>query len=383
MISLRPATDGGKSIFFMEESIMPEEESSFIQSLKNAWVNVEDAPQGEPAYTGPPPSRSPFLSDLIIAYRKMKEGKGTPEQLKSEITSLSQRLQTALMAFNGLSSSPHADPEVKKIADQARDAFMEHQEAFAEMERFFADGDEEHLLGGIKTAEECTERLFEAYEQFGALQEEASKKTCLQCGKKNPSDVKYCQKCGMEFPLINPAMRPGTTAAEASKAGKDLLTGEVSIPTTFMGIYESIEKIKKGQITGDEFVAKVEEVMVMFQETRPRAANILTNSVMKIQVERDFKESVLETGKILTDGLDDVIAGMEELITYSTGKNPKSLYNGWNRMMNGGQQLLIAQSRFSEMYVSAGALAGAVAQTGEEQIAEMSREEISIRGDED
>jgi hypothetical protein len=367
----------------LEETNMAEEESSFIQSLKSAWVNAEESPEAEPAYTGPPPSRSPFLSDLIIAYRKMKEGTGTAEQLKNEITSLAQRLQTALMAFNELCSAPHADPEVKRIAERARKAFREHQEAFQEMGRYFEDGSEDHLTKGIQLAEECTERLFDAYEQFGALQEEASKKTCLQCGQKNPSDIKYCQKCRMEFPVINPAMRPGSTAAETSKAGKDLLSGEISIPTTFMGIADAIESIKKGQISGDEFVAKIEEVMGAFEEARPQAANILTNSVMKISVERDFKEAVLETGKTLTDGLDEVVAGMEELITYPSLKNPKALYNGWNRLMNGGQQLLIAQSRFSEMYISAGSLLGAVPPTGEEQIAEMTREEISIGGDDD
>jgi hypothetical protein len=363
-----------------------EENGSFLSSLKNTWLSEPSPEEMEEVDTSPPPSRSPFLSDLIKAYRKVQEGKGTKDELKRQVDSLRQRLQAASMAFNELYNSPHNEPAARKIAEKAHRAFNEHHEALDEMERFFHDGNAAHMEDGIMMASKCTDLLFEAYEDFNGLQREASMKICPQCNTKSEPHLKYCTKCGLEFPLINPAMRPGSGGSPFqadAKAGKDLLSGDYSIPTAFMGVYESLEKLRKNQMDSDTFIARVEDVKATFNDARPQIINILTKQLDKLKVDHDLKMSMLEIGKVLTDGIDEVLGGMDELISYTVSKNPRALVNGWNRVMNGGQQMLMSQTRYGELYSLTGARIATMGQSGEEQIANITREEIHIGEDEE
>lgn len=363
-----------------------EENGSFLSNLKSTWLSDSSSQEMEEVDLSPPPSRSPFLSDLIKAFRKVQEGQGSKEELKRQIDSLKQRLQAASMAFNELYNSPHSEPQAKMIAEKACRAFSDHHEAIDEMEKFFHDGNISHMEDGITMAHRCTEHLFEANEEFNNLHKEASKKICPQCNTKSDPNLKYCTKCGLEFPLINPAMRPGSPGSAIpgeSKAGKDLLSGDYSIPSTFMGVYESLEKMRKNQIDTDTFISGIEEVKGIFNQARPQIANILTNQVNKLNVENDLKISVLEIGKALTDGIDDVLGGMDELISYTVSKNPRALVNGWNRVMSGGQEMLMSQTRYGELYSLTGARVAAMGQSGEEQIENISREEIHIGEDDE
>ncbi len=363
-----------------------EEEGSFLSNLKSTWLSEESPPEMEEMVSSPPPSRSPFLSDLIRAFRNVQEGKGSREELKRQTESLRQRLQAASMAFNEIYNSPHNEPQSKKIGEKVQQAFSDHHEALDEMEKFFQDGNISHMEDGIMMAHRCTEQLFEAYEDFNSLQKEASKKICPQCNTKSEPHLKYCTKCGLEFPLINPAMRPGSTDSPfpgESKAGKNLLSGDYSIPTAFMGVYENLEKMRKNQIDKDVFISKIEEVKGTFNQARPQIINILTNQVDKLKVDHDIKVSVLEIGKVLTDGIDEVLGGMDELISYTMSRNPRALVNGWNRVMSGGQQMLMSQTRYGELYSLTGARLASSGQSGEEQIENIIREEIHIGEDED
>jgi|GEM_PF-1861943 len=363
-----------------------EENGSFLSNLKSTWLSESSPQEMEEVDLSPPPSRSPFLSDLIRAFRKLQEGQGTEEELRRQIDSLRQRLQAASMAFNELYNSPHNEPQAKTIGEKAFKAFKDHYEAIEEMEKYFRDGNISHMEDGITMAHSCTERLFEANEDFNNLQKEASKKICPQCNTKSDPNLKYCIKCGLEFPLINPAMRTGSEGpaiSSESKAGKDLLSGDYSIPSAFMGVYESLEKMRKNQIDADTFISGIEKVKEVFSQARPQIANILTNQVDKLNVENDLKTSVLEIGKVLTEGIEDVLGGMDELISYTVSKNPRALVNGWNRVMSGGQQMLISQTRYSELYSLTGASVAAMGQSGEEQIENIAREEIHIVGEDD
>jgi len=365
---------------------MAAEENTFLQSLKNTWLS-EDEPAGQQEIpSGPPPSRSPFLSDLILTYRKMLEGSCTVEDLKEQVKSLSERLDLAMNGFRQMYNSPFGSADLKKVAQKVMNAYESHHRGLREIEKYFQNHLESFLINGIRTCEEATDELFAANDELKALEAEASKKSCLQCGTRNPPEVKYCRKCGMEFPLINPAMRPSDgSSAETTKAGKDLLTGGTSIPTTYTAIYEGIEKIKRGEISNEEFTGRVEAILSMFREAAPQITLLLTKQVATIPVEKDVKDAVLETGKVLTDGIEDAIAGMEEVMSYVTTKSGKALFNGWNRMMSGGQQILIAQARYGEMHAmaSAGTLGSQVAASGEEHLANFTREDIQIRGEED
>ena len=77
---------------------MSDDGNSFLQSLKQTWLSDEEGP-AEDVESGPPASRSPFLADLIFAYRKMKEGTGSGEELKSRIKSLATRLAAEKARF--------------------------------------------------------------------------------------------------------------------------------------------------------------------------------------------------------------------------------------------------------------------------------------------
>jgi hypothetical protein len=365
---------------------MAAEENLFLQSLKNTWLSESDTTDQPDRPAGPPPSRSPFLSDLIFTYRKMLEGTSTVDDLKKQVTSLSERLDIAMNGFRQMYNSPFGSADLKKVAQKIMNAYESHHKGLREIEKYFPNHLESYLINGIKTCEEATDELFAANDELKALQDEASMRNCLQCGTRNPPERKYCRKCGMEFPLINQAMRPQDGgSAESTKAGRDILTGGTSIPTTYTAIFDGIEKIKRGEISNDDYIQRIEDVLSMFREARPQVIQLLTRQVTQIPVEQDVKDAVLENGKVLTDGIDDAIAGMEELMTYVNAKSSKALFNGWNRMMSGGQQVLIAQARYGEMHAmaSAGTLGTQVAASGEEHLQNFTREEIHFGGDED
>ncbi|MDQ7822645.1 MAG: zinc ribbon domain-containing protein [Candidatus Eremiobacteraeota bacterium] len=366
----------------MAEKKESQEGASFLQSLRSTWV--EGSPQeAEVVEVGPPLSRSPFLSDLIRARLLLKEGKGNADEVSRQINLMKMRLTPLMASMEQMAAYPEESLLFKGAVEKAQKALVRHKEALEDMDLFFKDGKEFHLDEGIKACQEATDVLYSSYEQFGALNAEISKKSCLQCGTKNPPEVKYCQKCGMEFRVIGGGYQVPLSPGESTKQAKDLLSGNVSIPTVFMAIYEELEKVKAGEVPDEVFVAHVQEVVDLFSLVKPQVEIILGKQLPQLGIDQSLKDSVAEVGRVLIDGIDEVLGGLDQLIRFTDRRVPKYLFDGWTAVMNGGQHILTAQTRFGEMLSQGAAMMKNMEVSGEEHIEQFTREETVLGEEED
>ncbi|MDQ7826132.1 MAG: zinc ribbon domain-containing protein [Candidatus Eremiobacteraeota bacterium] len=318
-----------------------------IESLKGAWFGATGP--GDEASEGLPLSRSPYLNDFIRTWRNMADGKATREELRSQAGELSSRLRGAEKQFKALYAPVEDAPQMKEVAGKAQKAFKGYEEALTLIEKYLQGADETVLAQGIDSARESVERLFEVYEEFGVLARALSVKTCPKCGRENPAEARSCVSCKSIFPVLVPSVNTAKTGAAT-----DILTGKFSIPSSFLNIYEAIEGFQKNEISGDELIAIIEALRAVFHEARPQVEHILTVQMDGITTPSPFKDEVLEAGKTLIEGLDEALSGMEGLMAFAVSRDAGKLASAWEKMLESGQQILTARSRYGELSVVLG-----------------------------
>lgn len=321
-----------------------EEENDFLNNLKNAWLSENENADNE-AFSSESFSRCPYLNELIKSYRRFNENKIAAKDFRSQLDLFSYQVKTAIESFEISYAQTKGTPRLKDISQKAYMAFKGLKEAIGKIEKQLENKEETSIPTGLKKAEEAIEKMFEAYEEFDRLSRDLSMKTCLNCGKKNTPEVKYCLNCRFEFPVIADSVQIGETELKPSKE-----KSRFAIPSSFLGVFNGIEKLKNNELSANEFEETVNELKSRFNNARPHLEKIIMVEINEINVNLSLKDKFTEASKILTAGIEGALPAMDELISSGKSTDTAGLSSAWKKLLKCGQLIQEAQNTFSELY---------------------------------
>jgi len=195
-----------------------------------------------------PDYESPNLKELTEIVNAVCNGESSDAELKKTIKKISSELAKTIQEFEQIRKGEPDSITAREQVIRIERAFNLHREAFEEMELYFEEQDQQHILDGLDMARRATNRL---YKSFMLLQESAdiaATKVCVQCGFRNSSNLNVCDQCGAQLPK-----RTDTPASqvEVTMGGAQAEQIYYTNPN-FDRLYKEVMDVKAGKLPPDK-----------------------------------------------------------------------------------------------------------------------------------
>jgi len=230
-------------------------------------------------------------------------------------------------------------PLIKEALKMFREGLDDLKEYFATVDKKPEEAEEEEgaeeevnleelLKGGLASIQEASKRIYEAQlaikEGIDKAMEEDSKKTEWQAkfmGKTPGPDVGG----GLDIKV-------GETPAEPPSEEE---LPKLLVPPNYKKVYDAAWAVSKDEITGDEFLKTVEWLAGTVKKNMADLPKLVKPENLSEAEEKLFDDSK----KSLVDGMENTLAGLEEMRKYLDDKDVSHLETGLNTIMVAGDML--------------------------------------------
>jgi len=308
-------------------------QNPLLDGFKQAWSQAESFRKVDYFEGEAPPTKSPHVNELIGAGRAIVKGLIDADEYRRVIEATKERLDESLKVFNAYMTLDSLPDEVKTEADRALNAFAAQRFALLELERYFEAGDAAHITTGNEMTARAAAELIAAYEAFSALTAEYSKVPCTRCGHPNPPDYKYCEKCRQDLSV---GKDPAAASTEAAAPVSD-------IPPGFMLLGQALEGVRTGALPVEQFTQIIGQFRTILENNLPQMDNIINKDMFSIKGEVVGEELFQEFSGLAVGMKESILvamAGITEIEQYITDGDLSALGSGWEKMLEGGRQML-------------------------------------------
>ena len=261
-------------------------------------------------------TRSPYVNELIRICREVKEGKKDPQELRTQLDSLKEMIDTLDVTADAL-----------KLTQPKSEGFEEEGEK-----------DKELIPPALEKIQKASSTINEAQEKIAEeireIVEAKSMRVCMRCGAKTPIKEKYCTSCNALLPPLPQEAMPSHAL--------DLTVGEAVVqqeqrlvPPNVRKIYESALKVGRGEISKEEFKETIDWYEGIIEKTKKEMTKIAKPKKLGEEEEIVFED----TKKLLEDGVKEAEEGINELKKYMEDEDKEHLIKGVNTLMDAGEKL--------------------------------------------
>jgi hypothetical protein len=132
----------------------------------------------------------------------------------------------------------------------------------------------------------------------------------------------------------------------------DVFSEEPEFPVSFMKIHEAIQRFNKHELSRNDLAQSVETLMVRCSTLLPRLENSIATAAGIKKVAQSVIDEFTQAGGLFSDGLQEALRGMEELLACDDSEARQTIHAAWDKMQHGGQRIMTARSRCGELYAS-------------------------------
>lgn len=196
-----------------------------------------------------PDYESPNLKELTDAGHGVCDGEVSDEDFKKVIKKISAELDKTISEFEQIRKGEPDSITAREQVIRIERAFSLHKDAFKEINLYFGDGDDQHILDGLEIARKATNRLYKSFMLLQESAEIAATRVCVQCGFRCPGTVNVCEQCGAQLPRV------GTTQAsqyEMTMGGDPQQEPVYYTNPNFDRLYKEVTELKAGKLGSDK-----------------------------------------------------------------------------------------------------------------------------------
>ncbi|OQA19243.1 MAG: hypothetical protein BWY64_01013 [bacterium ADurb.Bin363] len=268
-----------------------------------------------------PPSKSPLMSELILAVKAVHKGELPYEALKEKINFLKEFIESTKKQIYPLSWNPDSVTFLEEY-----EKVLININLYQEGLNYLKNRDKHHIEKGIDIILKATEKLFTS---LGLLYESAdiiTKVICLRCGHKNSLYRDTCAICRSLLPKV----------AQTGTDGKHTETYEIKnfeyiITDNLKELMEVTKEIEDGKITKKDFNNILKEMEKKLKHVRDE----LKGKNMKI---------IPEIYRLFKDSLKDMKHGIKIMKNYTKDENPDHLDTGLNEIFEASRKISTLQN---------------------------------------
>ncbi|HEY3999608.1 MAG TPA: zinc ribbon domain-containing protein [Candidatus Xenobia bacterium] len=169
-------------------------------------------------------SPSPFINELMRVGLAVADRRMDPAIFQPLLAANLTRHHTAVAALR----PPPGATDAQR--GEMRAAGAQHLEGLQEADRYFHDGNPQHIRNGLETANQAVKRLYVLQEAFDQAEQAGRVKSCPRCGADNESSARRCGQCQMALPQT--FEEPAAATIDLRVADDVRATGHVMTETT-------------------------------------------------------------------------------------------------------------------------------------------------------
>ncbi|MHB2020343.1 MAG: hypothetical protein ACYCW6_25685 [Candidatus Xenobia bacterium] len=231
--------------------------SHLDQGLELVRRSHEKMQEGYDAYrdlkvTGGP-TRSPLANTVINAAAGIKEGHFGDDMLHGALELLEPFFLDIRHQVETLAQVPTESAWIRDLLPKVEQAFTLHEEATAELHRWFEDHDTRHLDAGMATLTGAAGLIAELEDAFKQVGEREGKVFCIKCGAANDATHRVCSTCQAALP--RPVGPVSTVAVEESGDAAD---DETVLTENIQRLYADSNAVAAGRMRPEDYVRTLE-----------------------------------------------------------------------------------------------------------------------------
>jgi len=267
-----------------------------IGNLEHAWLgswkSSADYFEGEE-----PPTPSPFINEILGAGRALLRGRIGEEEYREV---LAQRRKSLEQTIGSMQEMEAADDGQKRELEDAVGALEGVRASLEEMELFFEDRQESHIIAGSGELFRAAMQLFAKQAHFQEKSLEEASLECPRCGKRNSAAERVCAGCGSN-------LRQGDPSEEDEAL--DLVEGSGGA-VSFTALHGLAERLMKGEAPVEFFAESLDQVLGFIKGRMPQI-----EAKVKETLERaDVGEGRLEEFRSLSGQFGDCMRDLAALL---------------------------------------------------------------------
>ncbi|MGM9997837.1 MAG: zinc ribbon domain-containing protein [Candidatus Bruticola sp.] len=232
----------------------PEAMQPYIEDIVSAGASLRQSVESlTMALATKGDSKLPQVNLIINLAKSWKNGRIDKESFLRALDQFRSSVDDLRREIESLAAIPN---DCKQIGEQmviCRAAFEDHFKAIAMFEAV-AEGQEADFDEAVALLIKAADALYASKESFDSIGEQAEKVPCVHCGAYNDPANRSCSNCGarMLSSTIGGSMQNSTMEFQEN-SGQMQYGGELIMTKNLVTVFESVNKIAEGRITGEEY----------------------------------------------------------------------------------------------------------------------------------
>jgi len=288
-----------------------------------------------------PTMSSPHLEALQNAYRGLKSGELTRQDLVDTLEYFTLALDKTVSDFQVLSRKPPENPRVAEQLPKVELAYQQHYDALGMMREFLETDNWALFDQALEVIKEATVTLHRSFDAFMEVDLLAQQKPCVKCGHMNPIQANSCEKCQAKL-MVSPHAEASSVGLDFREAGGMPEVPQFVMTSNLRRIMETCNGVLEGRTSNQEFEQMLNWMSGILQESRQEADNLARNASAKTEageLNPDEAEVVRETVLMLETGVSRFEEAMIYMRKYLNDGNTAHVVDGFKLVLEGSVPL--------------------------------------------
>lgn len=283
---------------------------------------------------------SPHLQALQNAYRGLKSGELTRQDLVDTLEYFTQALDKTVSDFQMLSRTPAENPRIAEQLPRVELAYQQHYDALGLMREFLETDNWALYDQAIEMVKGATLTLHEAFDVFQAVDLKTRQKPCVKCGHMNPIEANYCEKCQAK---LMDTLAPGTQGAlDFKESGGMPEVPQFIMTSNLRRIMDTCNGVLEGKVGNPEFEQMLNWMTGILRESHQEADGVIRKALSTIEtgeVKEEEAEAMKETAAMLETGVSRFEEAMATMRRYLEDGNTAHVVDGFKLVLEGSVPL--------------------------------------------